>query len=98
MAPKGLSGFFSTLPLRHHWGKTQGLLMRDTIINALMKNAEGNIALHKANIQVYLDNPAGIGEHSDILEAIQAELDKISIHEDRLDIITAIADDVYDLK
>ena len=47
---------------------------------------------------MYLDNPAGIGEHSDILEAIQAELDKISIHEDRLDIITAIADDVYDLK
>lgn len=72
--------------------------MRDAIINALMKHAEGNIALHKTNIQVYLDNPAGIGEHSDILEAIQAELDKISIHEDRLDIITAIADDVYDLK
>jgi len=39
------------------------------------------------NIEVYLKNPAGIGEHSDIMEAIQAELDKMAMHEDRLDIL-----------
>lgn len=52
---------------------------------ALIKHAEGNIALHKANIEVYFDNPAGIGEHSDIIEAIQAELDKMAVHIDRLE-------------
>ena len=57
------------------------------ILDALKDHARGNIALHEANIQVYLDNPAGIGEHSDILEAIQGELDKIALHKDRLEIL-----------
>jgi hypothetical protein len=39
------------------------------------------------NIEVYLKNPAGIGEHSDVMEAIQGELDKMAMHEDRLDIL-----------
>ena len=59
--------------------------MEVTIKNALRAHAEGNLQLHKANIQVYLSNPAGIGEHSDILEVIQGELDKMSIHSDRLE-------------
>ena len=59
--------------------------MEETIMNALRAHAEGNLQLHKANIQVYLSNPAGIGEHSDILEVIQGELDKMSIHPDRLE-------------
>ena len=61
--------------------------MEETIKNALRAHAEGNLQLHKANIQVYLSNPAGIGEHSDILEAIQGELDKISVHSDRLELL-----------
>ena len=52
---------------------------------ALIKHAEGNIELHRANIEVYFANPAGIGEHSDIMEAIQAELDKMAVHIDRLE-------------
>ena len=36
------------------------------------------------NIKVYLENPAGIGEHSDVMEAVQGELDKMATHADRL--------------
>ena len=46
------------------------------------------------NIEVYLKNPAGIGEHSDILEAIQGEMDKMAVHEDRLDILNNYLGDV----
>ena len=60
------------------------------IIKALSSHAQGNIALHKANIMVYLENTVGIGEHSDILEAIQGELDKIAVHQDRLDLLRVI--------
>ena len=60
------------------------------IIKALSSHAQGNIALHKTNIMVYLENPVGIGEHSDILEAIQSELDKIAVHQDRLDLLRDI--------
>jgi len=61
--------------------------MKGRILDALQAHAEGNVELHLANIEVYLENPAGIGEHSDILEAIQAEMDKAAVHQDRLDII-----------
>ena len=63
--------------------------MREQILEALRTHALGNIRLHVANIEVYLRNPAGIGEHSDIMEAIQSELDKIAVHEDRMDVLAS---------
>ena len=59
----------------------------DYIIEAARKQAEGEIAVHLANIKVYQTMPAGIGEHSDITEAVIAELDKLSAAEDRLEMI-----------
>ena len=41
--------------------------MRKTIINALKAHAMGDIKKHLANIEIYLENPAGIGEHSDVM-------------------------------
>ena len=37
--------------------------------------------------QIYLNNPAGIGEHSDVTGAIQEELDKVARYEDQISII-----------
>ena len=57
------------------------------IIEAAKKQAEGEIAVHIANIKVYQTMPAGIGEHSDITEAVIAELDKLASANDRLEMI-----------
>ena len=57
------------------------------IIEAARKQAEGEIAVHIANIKVYQTMPAGIGEHSDITEAVIAELDKLAAADDRLEMI-----------
>ena len=59
----------------------------DYIIEAAKKQAEGEIAVHLANIKVYQTMPAGIGEHSDITEAVIAELDKMAAAYDRLEMI-----------
>ena len=61
--------------------------MREQIINALIAHARGDIEKHKANIEVYLTNPAGIGEHSDILEAIENELNMIAKYMDQIEVI-----------
>ena len=61
--------------------------MRDKLIKALLAHAQGDIQKHLANVEVYLSNPAGIGEHSDITEAIGVELDKISRYHDQLEVI-----------
>ena len=58
--------------------------MKEQMIEVLRQHAVSNLNLHKTNIDVYLSNPAGIGEHSDIMEAVQAELDKMAIHQDRI--------------
>ena len=61
--------------------------MRDLLLKALLAHATGEIAKHKANVEGYLTNPAGIGEHSDITEAIGVELDKISRYHDQIEVI-----------
>ena len=45
--------------------------MREQPIKALLAHAQGDIQKHVANVEVYLTNPAGIGEDSNIVEAIE---------------------------
>ncbi|BCU96635.1 MAG: hypothetical protein CM15mV13_0710 [uncultured marine virus] len=52
--------------------------MRDTLIKALLAHANGDMQKHIANVEVYLNNSAGIGEHSNVVEAIEGELDMIA--------------------
>ena len=66
--------------------------MRKTIINALKAHAMGDIKKHLANIEIYLENPAGIGEHSDVMEAIQVELDQVAKYHDPLEVLSKYVD------
>ena len=61
--------------------------MREQLIRALLAHAQGEIEKHKANVEIYLTNPVGIGEHSDITGAIGDELDKISRYHDQIEVI-----------
>ena len=63
------------------------LHMREQILRALIAHAQGDIARHKANIEIYLEHPAGVGEHTDILESIEKELDTIAKYQDQIDVI-----------
>jgi len=59
----------------------------EALLEAARKQAEGEVAVHIANIKVYQTMPAGIGEHSDVTEAVIAELDKMAAASDRLEMI-----------
>ena len=61
--------------------------MRDQLIRALLSHAQGDIQKHVANVEVYLTNTAGIGEHSNIVEAIEEELNIIAKYEDQITVI-----------
>ena len=61
--------------------------MRDKLIKALIAHANGDIQKHVANVEVYLNNPAGIGEHSDIVETIEKEIDIIAKYHDQIEVI-----------
>ena len=59
--------------------------MRGQMLKALKSHAKASINLHKANKEIYLAHPGRNGEHSVLLEAVQTELDKMSVHSDRLE-------------
>ena len=61
--------------------------MREQIIKALLTHAQGNIAKHKANVEIYLTNPAGIGDHSNVMEAIEEEINMIAKYQDQIEVI-----------
>ena len=61
--------------------------MRKQLLNALVAHAQGEIAMHRANIEIYLTNPVGIGEHPDVTQAMQEELDKIARWHDQIEVI-----------
>ena len=61
--------------------------MREQLLKALITLADGMIEKHRMNVEVYLSNPAGIGEHSNIIEAIEIELDQISKYHDQKEVL-----------
>lgn len=58
--------------------------MKAQMIEALRARFQGEIASAKMNVEVYFTNPAGIGEHPDIMEAIEAELAKLAEADEKL--------------
>ena len=63
------------------------------MLEALKALAIGNIKKSKMNIEIYLKNPVGIGEHPDVLGAIQDQIDSIAKEEERLEVIEKYFED-----
>tara|TARA_B100000929_G_scaffold37063_1_gene26486 strand:- start:225 stop:440 length:216 start_codon:yes stop_codon:yes gene_type:complete len=58
--------------------------MERILREALIIKYEGEIAQANANIQVYLTNSVGIGEHPDIIAAIDEQVEKMAHAEEKL--------------
>ena len=63
------------------------MLMREKILKALLAHNHGELQKHLANIEIYLNTPAGIGEHPGVLAAIEAELHDASKYEENISLI-----------
>jgi hypothetical protein len=62
--------------------------IRTKIIKASISHFESHIEKHKMNIEVMLANPMAIHDHTDIMTAIETELEHIAEYEDKLEAIT----------
>ena len=51
---------------------------------ALILRYKGEVATAKANISVYMNHSVGIGEHPDIIAAIDEQLEKLVSAEEKL--------------
>ena len=61
--------------------------MKAKILKALAAYYQGEIAKAKMNVEVFLENSTGVGEHSDILDTISVEIAKIATFEDNLKVL-----------
>ena len=57
------------------------------LLEALIKKLEGEIVVAHANILVHQRNTVGIGEHIDIVETIEKEVEKIADAHDKIEAI-----------
>jgi len=62
-------------------------MLRQQMIEAMKSHAKGEIEKHKMNVEVYLTNPTGIGEHPDVMESMESELNKIAEYHDILEVL-----------
>ena len=58
--------------------------MREQLLAAVKAHAQGEIAKHKVNINVYLEHPVGIGEHPQHLDEIDKLFQKIADAQEKL--------------
>ena len=58
--------------------------MRPQMLEAFKKYCEGNIAKTKMDIEVYLNNPVGIGEHPDIMDALKTKITELAEYDELL--------------
>ena len=61
--------------------------LRYNILNNQIKYYNGLIAKHQQNVDIYLNQPVGIGEHSDVMSAIDNEISAIAQAHEKIEII-----------
>ena len=62
--------------------------MKENIISTLKASFESSIQRHKLNIEIMLNKPMAIHEHTDFMGAIELELAQIAEYEDKLEALT----------
>lgn len=61
--------------------------MRKEIISVLKQHFEAHILKHKMNVDIMLNNPMAIHDHTDLMSAIEKEVDQISEYMDKLEVM-----------
>ena len=61
-------------------------LREDILMNQIIYY-NGLIAKHQQNVEIYLNQPVGIGEHSDVMSAIETEITAIAQAHEKIEVI-----------
>jgi len=61
--------------------------LRDDLLKASKKHFEAQVEKHRVNVENMLNNSVGVGEHPDIMESVEAELEKMASYHDKLEML-----------
>ena len=66
--------------------------MREKIVEALKAKYFGQMKEAEANIEIYLESPVGIGEHPEIIDAIDTQVAKIAEAQEKFQVLEEFYD------
>ena len=75
-----------------------GVNLRTELLNASKTHFEAHIEKHRVNVENLLQNSVGIGEHGDIMDTIEKELEEISKYHDLIEVLNKYFPRDYDGK
>ncbi len=58
--------------------------LRQQTVDALRADAKAKLEAARVNVEYFLHNPVGVGDHPKVIETVQGLLDEIGIQEGRL--------------
>jgi hypothetical protein len=61
--------------------------MKKKLIDSLEANFSAGILRHKMNVEVMLNNPMAIHDHTDWMGAVEKEISHIAEYEDKLEVL-----------
>ena len=67
--------------------KFNDIPLNKRMVIALIQDCHANIQKAECNVYAFLENPVGVGDHPNIMETVQGQLDIISQNKDRLTVL-----------
>ena len=71
--------------------------MKKQLVNALKTKYDADYQMHKANLDIYLNNPVGIGEHPQHFEEMDKLVESMTAARDKLEVLNEEYPDVTNL-
>ena len=71
--------------------------MKEQLVQALKTKYEADYQMHKANLDIYLNNPVGIGEHPQHFEEMDKLVESMTAARDKLEVLNEEYPDVTHL-
>lgn len=65
-------------------------MSRESLLKALASQYQGEMDIAMANINVFQNNPAGIGEHPDIAQALDTQIEKYATAKEKYEAVQEI--------
>ena len=75
-----------------------GVNLRTELLNASKTHFEAHIEKHRVNVENLLQNSVGIGEHADVMDSIEKEMNEMAHYHDLLEIVDTYFPKDYDGK
>ena len=75
-----------------------GVNLRNELLHASRVHFEAHIEKHRVNVENLLQNSVGIGEHGDVMDTIEKELNEMSKYHDLLEVLRVYFPQEYDGK